>query len=367
MTAIHYPDADYAGRINRARAEMDRLGVDVLLASVGSDLPYLTGYEAMPLERLTMLVVTHSNADLVVPELEAPRVIDRGAFGVVPWGETEDPVAIVTKLAGGAQRAAIGAQTWSVFLLRLQRAMGMTQFSDATNVMRALRIIKDESEIDLLRRAGTAVDAVVERLRDSQFAGRTEAHVARDVMEMTVEEGHEVATFHIVASGPNAASPHHEPGDRVIRNGDCIVIDFGGRVGGYCSDTTRTFHVGEPTADYAEAFAALEVSQAAGRAAAGPGVAAQDIDRASRQVLVDSGHAEWFIHRLGHGIGLDGHEDPYLVEGNTEVLEPGMAFSIEPGIYMPGQWGMRIEDIVVCTDEGRESLNNSPRSLAIVE
>ncbi len=366
MTAIHYPDADYAERIQRARAEMDRLGVGVLLASVGSDLPYLTGYEAMPLERLTMLVVTPRAATLVVPELEAPRVVDRGAFDLVPWGETEDPVAIVAKLAGGAGRAAIGAQTWSVFLIRLQEAMSGTRFSDATAVMRPLRIIKDATEIDLLRKAGAAADRVVARLRATQFSGKTEAALAREVMEMTVGEGHDVATFHIVASGPNAASPHHEPGDRVIGDGDCIVVDFGGRLGGYCSDTTRTFHVGSPPVEYAAAFAALEAAQGAGRAAAGPGATAQDVDRAARQVLVDSGHAKWFIHRLGHGIGLDGHEDPYLVEGNTEVLEPGMAFSIEPGIYKPGQWGMRIEDIVVCTEDGRESLNRSPRELAIV-
>lgn len=367
MTAIHFPDADYARRIERARVEMERRGVGAMLVSVGNDLPYLTGYGAMPSERLTMGVITPSDATIVVPGLEAPRIVDRGAFAVQPWGETEDPVSIVAKLANGASRVAIGAQTWSVFLVRLQQQMAGAEFVDATEVTRPLRILKDESEIDLLRRAGSAVDRVVGRLRDAKLSGRTEAHVARDVMEMTVEEGHDVATFHIVASGPNAASPHHEPGERVIRDGDCVVVDFGGRLGGYCSDTTRTFHVGEPSAMYAEAFAALQASQAAGRAAAGPGVAAQDIDRAARRVLVDSGHAEWFIHRLGHGIGLDGHEDPYLVEGNEEVLEPGMAFSVEPGIYMPGEWGMRIEDIVVCTEDGRESLNNAPRDLAIVE
>lgn len=367
MTAVHYPDADYSGRIQRARVEMDRCGVGALLISVGSDLPYLTGYEAMPLERLTMAVVTQTEATLVVPELEAPRVIDRGAFEVVPWGETEDPVGIVAKLAGGVDQAALGAQTWAVFLIRLQSVMSATTFVDATEVTRPLRIIKDAAEIELLRQAGAAVDRVVTRLRRMKFGGKAEAALAREVLKMTVDEGHDVATFHIVASGPNAASPHHEPGERVIRDGDCVVVDFGGRLGGYCSDTTRTFHVGEPTAEYATAFAALESSQAAGTAAAGPGAVAQDIDRAARQVLVDAGWGEWFIHRLGHGIGLDGHEDPYLVEGNTEVLEPGMAFSIEPGVYMPGKWGMRIEDIVVCTEDGRESLNNSPRDLAVVE
>lgn len=367
MTAIRYPDADYAGRIERARSSMADRNIDVLLISVGSDLPYLTGYEAMPLERLTMAVVTANDATLVVPLLEAPRVIDRGVFEILPWAETDDPIEIVRRLMGSAGQAAIGAQTWARFLVQLQRSLPLVGFTDATAVMSGLRIVKDADEIDLLRRAGAATDRVVSRLRSIRFSGTTEAALARHVMEMTVEEGHDVATFHIVAAGPNAASPHHEPGERVIAPGDCVVVDFGGRLGGYCSDTTRTFHVGEPGAEYAEAFAALQAAQMAGTAAAGPGVAAQDVDRASRRVLVDAGWGEWFIHRTGHGIGLDGHEDPYLVEGNDSVLEPGMAFSVEPGVYMPGRWGMRIEDILVCTADGRESLNNSPRELAIVE
>ncbi|MCP3975095.1 MAG: aminopeptidase P family protein [bacterium] len=366
VTAINFPDVDYGARIDRARTEMARRGLDALLLSVGSDLPYLTGYEAMPLERLTMGVITPTDSTLVVPQLEAPRVVDRGCFDVIPWAETEDPVGIVQGLMGGAT-AAIGAQTWSLFLVRLQQAAPGVTFSDATDVMKSLRTIKDVEEIELLRRAGAAVDRVVGRLRSMRFSGQSEAALARQVMEMTVEEGHDVATFHIVASGPNAASPHHEPAGREIVDGDCVVVDFGGRFGGYCSDTTRTFHVGEPTAEYAEAFSALHAAQLAGTAAAGPGVVAEDIDRASRCVLAEAGWGEWFIHRLGHGIGLDGHEDPYLVEGNKEVLQPGMAFSIEPGIYVPDKWGMRIEDIVVCTEDGRESLNTSPRDLAIVE
>lgn len=367
MTAINYPDADYGSRIDRARQAMAERGVGALLVSVGSDLPYLTGYEAMPLERLTMGVITATDATIVIPQLEAPRVADRGVFDVLPWGETADPIDIVRRLVGRAGTAAIGAQTWALFLVRLQQALPGVTFSDATAVMSALRIVKDDGEIELLRRAGAAVDRVVARLHLTRFGGKSEAALAREVMDMTVEEGHDVATFHIVASGPNAASPHHEPGTRQIRQGDCVVVDFGGRVGGYCSDTTRTFHVGAADAEYLDAFSALHTAQLAGTAAAGPGVAAQDIDRAARRVLDDAGWGEWFIHRLGHGIGLDGHEDPYLVEGNAAVLEPGMAFSIEPGIYVPDKWGMRIEDIVVCTADGRESLNNSPRRLAIVE
>lgn len=367
MTAANYPDADYGTRVGRVREIMGEQGVDALLVSVGSDLPYLSGYEAMPLERLTMGVVTPREATLLVPQLEAPRVIDRGVFEVAPWGETEDPIDIVSSLLGAARRAVIGAQTWARFLVRLQEAMPTTEFADATAVMRPLRIIKDDDEIELLRQAGAAADRVVERLRGTVFVGKSEATLAREVMDMTIEEGHETASFHIVASGPNAASPHHEPGDRVIVSGDCVVIDFGGRLGGYCSDTTRTFHVGEPSTEFTEVFEALRTAQLAGTAAAVPGVAAQDVDRAARRVLVDAGWGEWFIHRTGHGIGLDAHEDPYLVEGNAEILQAGMAFSIEPGVYVAGRWGMRIEDIVVCTAGGNETLNNSPRDLAIVE
>jgi Xaa-Pro aminopeptidase len=367
VTAVNYPTADYSGRICRAREIMGEHGIEVLLLSVGSDLPYLSGYEAMPLERLTMGVVTRTDAVLLVPQLEAPRVIDRGVFEVVPWGETEDPIGIVRRLIGASHRAAVGAQTWARFLVEMQEAMPAIRFTDATAVMRPLRIVKDQEEIELLGRAGAAVDTVVDRLRAMSFGGRTEAALAREVMEMTVAAGHDTATFHIIASGPNAASPHHEPGTRSIRQGDCVVIDFGGRLGGYCSDTTRTFHVGEPPADFADAFEALHAAQLAGTAAAAPGVAAQDVDRAARRVLDDAGWGQWFIHRTGHGIGLDAHEDPYLVEGNTEVLQPGMTFSVEPGVYVTGKWGMRIEDIVVCTADGRATLNNSSRELAIVE
>ncbi len=367
VTAASVADAGYGGRIRRARQVMEEQGIDVLLLSIGSDLPYLTGYEAMPLERLTMGVITQADATLVVPQLEAPRVVERAAFELVPWAETEDPIAIVGRLMGSSRAIAVGAQTWARFLISLQAAAPTARFTDATAVMRPLRIIKDDDEIELLRRAGAAADRVVERLHDLRFSGKSESALAREVMEMTVEEGHDTAAFQVVASGPNAASPHHEPGGRQITPGDCVVIDFGGRVGGYCSDTTRTFHVGEPAGDFAEAFEALHGAQLAGTAAAAPGAAAHDVDRAARSVLDDAGWGDWFIHRTGHGIGLDAHEDPYLVEGNTEILRPGMAFSVEPGVYVAGKWGMRIEDIVVCTTAGNETLNNSPRRLAIVE
>jgi Xaa-Pro aminopeptidase len=191
----------------------------------------------------------------------------------------------------------------------------------------------------------------------------TERDLAAEVQRLTIAEGHDVASFAIVASGPNAASPHHEPTHRVIEEGDTVVIDFGGRWRGYCSDTTRTFVVGEPSAEVGAAHAVLATAQAAARAAVHPGVTCEDVDRAARDVIDDAGYGEYFIHRTGHGIGLEVHEHPYIVSGNTEPLEQGMTFSIEPGIYLPGRFGMRIEDIVACAEDGVDELNRSPRTL----
>ena len=366
MTEV--PIFDYAGRVARARAAMERFGIDVLLASLGSELPYLTGYQAMPLERLTMAVIPRDgDATLVVPELEAPRVERHDeVFEVLAWGETENPIEIVGNLIGSRNVAAIGDRTWAVFLLELQAALPTTEFTSARDLTAALRLIKEPAEIDLLRRAAEAVDRVAARLATHQFAGKTERRLSREVIDMTSEEGCETVDFAIVASGPNGASPHHEPDERVIGPGDSVVIDFGGTVHGYHSDTTRTFHVGEPTADYRAVYAVVREAQAAGADAVQPGVEAQVVDAVARGIITDAGYGDYFIHRLGHGIGLDGHEDPYLVSGNAQPLEPGMAFSIEPGIYLPGRFGVRIEDIVICTDEGVDRLNRSPRELVVV-
>ena len=363
-----FPDADYAARLDRARKLMSASGVDVMLLSVGADLPYFSGYEATPLERLTMLVVPRdADATMVVPRLEVPRVVPRGnAFAVLPWDETEDPVAIVAAHAGGATKAALGDQTWALFLMALQRQMPKTAFVSASAVTRELRMRKDPSELALLRAAAEATDRVVAALDSVQFAGRTERNLSEEVQNRVLAEGHDTAPFAIVASGPNAASPHHEASHRVIQEGDTVVVDFGGRWRGYCSDTTRTFFVGEPDAEVAEAFAVLEAAQAAGRAAVRPGVAAEEVDRATRAVIAAAGYGDRFIHRTGHGIGLEVHEHPYVVEGNGIALEPGMTFSIEPGIYVPDRFGMRIEDIVACGATGIDELNRSPRHLHLV-
>ena len=355
-------------RQQRAREQMSATGTDVMLLSVGADLPYLTGYEAMPLERLTMLVLPRNgSAVLVVPELEAPRVEPQdGVFELRAWGETEDPVAIVAGLVGSARRVAIGDQTWARFVLRLHDELPDAQLRPASDVTRPLRIVKDAAEVAALRAAAHAVDAVGAEMRARPFAGRTELEVHREFADRILEHGHQRVNFAIVGSGPNGASPHHEAGPRSIGDGDVVVCDFGGTMDGYCSDTTRMYVVGEPSAEVQDVYALLVDAQEQAVRAATVGTTCEEVDATARRVIAAGGHGDRFIHRTGHGIGLDAHEDPYLVSGNAEPLAPGHAFSIEPGIYFPGRFGMRLEDIVVASVDGPDRLNTAPRDLAVV-
>jgi Xaa-Pro aminopeptidase len=350
---------------------MRRLGIDNLLLSLGADLPWLTGYRAMPLERLTMLVVpVDGEAVLVVPGLEAPRVVPQpGSFTVRPWAETEDPVEIVTGLVGRTrQRLAVSDRTWAGVLLALQANLHRANWVTASRVVGPLRAVKDQTEIAALRRAATAADRVAAALMTGgiPLLGRSEADVARDLGGRLIDEGHDSVNFAIVGSGPNAASPHHDPGPRVIGPGEAVVCDFGGTLDGYCSDITRTVFTGDPPAEFLDLYAVLAGAQAAAVDAARVGATCHDVDRAARDLITGAGHGPHFIHRTGHGIGLEEHEDPYLVEGNRESLVAGHAFSIEPGIYVPGRWGARIEDIVVATGEGPDPLNRADHALAVV-
>jgi Xaa-Pro aminopeptidase len=359
----------YATRLARARERMGVVGIDVLLLSTGADLPYLTGYEAMPLERLTMFVLPRDgDAVLVVPRLEAPRVVEQpDVFSVLAWDETDDPVAVVAKLMADARTAGIGDHTWARFLVELQDALPDVQFRRAVEVTGALRVVKDADEVAALRAAARAVDDIAVSMRTERFAGRREIDVHRHLVECMLEAGHERANFAIVAAGANAASPHHDPSDRVIEPGDVVLLDFGGTMRGYCSDITRMYAVGEPTAEVRDAYAVLVDAQQQGVSAAIVGTSCSDVDAAARRVITDAGYGDYFVHRTGHGIGTEAHEDPYVVAGNTTPLVPGHAFSVEPGIYVPNRFGMRLEDIVVATPDGPERLNDAPRDLAIVD
>ncbi len=358
---------DYAGRVARLQELMRQSDVDSMVLAAGSDMPYLCGYTAMPLERLTALVIESSGPPvLFVPELEAPRVRS-GNFEMVPWGEREDPVSLVAERIGGHSHVAVGDNMWSTFLLHLQEKLPGVGWTIASNQTRELRMRKDDQEIANLRAAAEATDRVLARVpHEVRFSGRTERQIARDFADMVTEEGHDQSWFTLIASGPNGASPHHEPGERDVGAGDMVVCDFGGSVNGYHSDVTRTFVVGTPSERQAEVHGLVVAANAAGRAKVAPGVSCEEIDQAARAVIDDAGYGEYFIHRTGHGIGLEGHEHPYIIDGNSLELEHGMTFSVEPGIYIPGEFGVRIEDIVACGSDGVDDLNLAERNLVEV-
>jgi Xaa-Pro aminopeptidase len=363
----------YVERSDRARERMAALGVDVLLVSVGADLPWLTGYEAMPLERLTMLVLPRDgDATLVVPRLEAARVEEQpDAFSVLAWGETEDPVEVVAGLCGTPGTVAIGDRTWARFLVDLQARLPGAAWRRGSEVTGPLRARKDPAEITALRRAAATADRVVAALQAGEvpLVGRTEREVSAEVRRRLVDEGHARANFAIVAAGANAASPHHEAGERVIASGEVVLFDIGGTMpDGYCSDITRCVWTGgEPDPRFRDLYTVLQAAQAAAVDAAVVGTPCEDVDGVARRLITEGGYGPQLLHRTGHGIGLEEHEDPYLVGGNCEALAPGHAFSVEPGIYVEGRWGARIEDIVVATAAGPEPLNTRPHDLVVVD
>lgn len=369
--ADHLVDTSvYHDRLMRVRSAMAEHDIDTLLVSVGHDLPYLTGYTAMPLERLTMLVVPRAEpATLVIPALEAPRVRRLSAvFDLLPWSETQDPTSIVARLSAGSTKVAVGDQMWARFLVELMPQLPGATYTRAVDVVGPLRMSKDAAEIRALAAAGSAVDRIAGELQRGEIplVGRTEAQVSAHLSRRIIEEGHEKVNFAIVAAGENAASPHHHAGSRVIAENEIVLCDFGGTMAGYCSDTTRCVVTGDVPAEIAEAYAVLHEAQRVGVAAGIVGTPCEEIDRVTRQVIEDAGYGEYFIHRTGHGIGMEEHEDPYIVEGNSLPLEAGHAYSVEPGIYVPGKWGMRLEDIVVATTAGPRPLNTSDHDLISV-
>jgi Xaa-Pro aminopeptidase len=360
----------HALRLSRAAEAAERQGLSAVLITPSADLLYLTGYDPLPLPRLTCLVLRPGKEPLlVVPSLERPLARDAGAerlAEVVDWGDTHDPYEVVARVIGDGDVVGCSDRMWSSHLLRLQRAMDGARFVSASGVLAPLRSVKDEQELGLLRRAARAADETFRRIIQTRLEGRTERDVADQLGELLVRMGHDKAVFTIVGSGPNAASPHHEPGGRTIQSGDAVVTDFGGRVGGYCSDITRTVVVRQPPQEFAHVYEVVMEAQERAFRAVKPGVPAESIDRAARQVIEGAGFGDLFVHRTGHGIGLDVHEEPYLVAGNREPLRPGMCFSIEPGIYLPGRFGVRIEDIVAVTEEGAQRLNHAERDLQVV-
>jgi len=365
-----------ATRLADAAMAASLAGLDALLLTPGPDLRYVVGYDAHALERLTCLAVpADGDPFLLLPRLELPaaQASPAGRFGIelVPWDETDDPYALVARALsrqGGRSPAVVGLadRMWALMVLRFRAALPDAEQRLASLALGPLRARKSAAEVAALREAAEAIDRVHAEVPGWLRPGRTEEQVAADICEAIVAQGHSRADFAIVASGPNAASPHHTASDRVLRAGDAVVVDIGGTMPtGYCSDCTRTYSIGDPPDDFAAYYQVLKQAQHAACEAVRPGVSAESVDAAAREPITAAGYGEYFVHRTGHGIGLETHEDPYIVAGNTEQLRPGHAFSVEPGIY-PGPHGARIEDIVVCTESGCERLNLVTRDLVRV-
>jgi Xaa-Pro aminopeptidase len=380
MTCMAIPVGELTGlypasRLAQAAQAASAAGLAALLLTPGPDLRYLTGYEGRPSERLTCLALpVRGEPFLVVPRLEYRSVAASPAAGmgveIVVWDETDDPYQMIARRLGPAaagQALGLADQMWAAMVLRFAAALPGASQRLASTVLRGLRLRKSAVEVAALREAGAAIDRVHEQVPGWLRAGRTEREVAAGIGAAITAEGHARADFVIVGSGPNAARPHHDPGGRVLAPGDAVVVDIGGTMpSGYCSDCTRTYVIGSPPPEFAAYYQVLQQAQQSACDGVAPGVSAGSVDAAARGPISEAGYGEHFVHRTGHGIGLETHEDPYIVAGNAETLEPGMAFSVEPGIY-PGPHGARIEDIVVCTESGCERLNNVTRDLIVVD
>ncbi len=378
------PADRYATRLEACRRAISDQGLAGLLLGVGPDLRYLTGFSGEPMERLTLLVIPRRGAvSFVVPRLEATKagaspLVAGGHAEVVSFEESDDATLVVAGLVGGDGQTPIGLsdRLWAMHVLALQAALPGQRFQPASAVMRTLRQVKDADEAGLLRLAALAADRTIDAIAAGPLVGRTEAEVSREIRRRLIDEGHDLADFAIVGSGPNSASPHHDASDRRIRAGEPVVLDIGGTLAGYLSDTTRTIWVAgedgiEPEPEFRRVYDVVRDAQARATAGVRPGVPAEQIDATARGVIEAAGYGEGFTHRVGHGIGLEVHEDPYMVAGNSTPLQPGMAFSVEPGIYLQGRWGVRLENIVICAgpggdERGGDVLNRSSLDLRVV-
>jgi Xaa-Pro aminopeptidase len=371
VTPAPFTVDDFRGRMARAAKQATDAGLTGVLVTPGPDLVYFTGYQPTAItERITMLAIQSSrDPAMIVPILERPDAVGApgaDAVTISDWTDGSDPYAATAPLLDPDGRYAISDSAWAMHVLGLQEKLPESGYVSMTQALPMLRAVKDDDELERLTAAGAAADASYEEIVNVQFAGRLETDVAADLAGLLRKHGHSQVDFTVVGSGPNGANPHHEAGERTIEDGDMVVLDFGGLKDGYGSDTTRSVHVGEPTEEEREVFEIVRLAQLAGFEAVKPGVACEEIDRAARKVISDAGYGDCFIHRVGHGIGLTTHEPPYMVEGEKHLIEPGMCFSIEPGIYLPDRFGVRIEDIVAATEDGGRRLNNTSHDMPIV-
>ncbi|ELY55136.1 M24 family metallopeptidase [Natronococcus jeotgali] len=373
-------------RIAACRRRLEAVGAELLVCSPGPNLAYLTGFVESPSERHVLLVVPRNGPPtLVAPAMYGSRLEPLELPDVRLWGDEADPLAVLEGVLeatlperGDGATVLLDDRMWTAFNHDVRALAPDAEFGLASDALEELRLRKDDAELAALRRAGAIADRVslAIRARGEALLGTTEAALAAEIDSLLASEGGAEPAFEtIVAAGPNGARPHHHPGDREIERGDPIVLDFGAFVDAaleagtarYPGDQTRTIVVGDPPAEYERVHEVVREAQRAAVEAVEPGVEAGEIDRLARSVIDEAGYGDAFVHRTGHGVGLEVHEPPYITAGNDRELEPGMVFSVEPGIYLEGEFGVRLEDLVVVTEAGCERLNDSPRGWEVGE
>jgi len=348
---------DSAGRIRRLQAEMARQHVDLVAIAQTVNMRYLLGFASFPDERPCFLLLSPNATTLVVPALNADQFEAHTALPIARWTDAAGPRQAIAQ-----SMAAIGVGTGATMavdnsmradaLLLLQEMAAPAHSVAADTLMSALRMVKSETEIEALARSAELADSAMLAGVAACRQGTTERAIAEAVANHFRTSGAEMVDFTIIASGPNGAFPHHEAGSRRLEIGDTIILDIGATLDGYKSDITRTVLMGEAPAEVRAAYDAVREANLAGQRAAVAGARAGDVDKATRQSLEQAGYGPYFVHRTGHGLGMEIHEPPWISSESDTVLQPGMVFSIEPGVYFPGKFGIRVEDIVVIQPEG---------------
>lgn len=356
----------FQDRRELVRRKLAEFNVQLAIVTPGENLRYLTNYQALALERITALVISQTNSWLLVPALEYHTALEKCSdIEIVSWDETTNPYQLITKFGPTVTNIMIDENMPYFHVEKIQDEM-RANYLNFAQLIAPIRRRKEEFEINQLREVSQSINRVHQQLVEIPFLNRSEKAIARDISELILDE-HEKVDFIIVASGPNSANPHHKPGERIVQSKDVVLIDIGGTsAAGYCSDCSRTYVVKEAAQDFMRDFSVLKQAQQMGVERARAGMTGEEMDQLVRGELAKAQLAEWFIHRLGHGIGMQTHEAPYLIQGNQQPLEVGNVFSVEPGFYLPGTWGARIEDIVALTQKGAENFNNFDHDLRIL-
>lgn len=361
---------DYAGRRIRLRQRMAAKGIDLVAVAPGANMLYLLGWHPHPDERPCYLLFTERDEALLMPQLNAAQAREHVDLPMEVYTDAEGPDQALRRLASrlgftGARRILVDETMRADFALLLQEHVPAARPGVTTELLGGMRMRKDPAEIEALRANARMADAAMEEAFRALRPGMTELELAKVVEDAFARRGADRVTFNIIGGGPNAAFPHHHTGRRPLRAGEAVLLDIGASAQHYNSDITRTAFLGEPDPEYRQVHAVVEAAVQAALAAIRPGVPAREVDEAARRVIRDAGYGEYFTHRVGHGIGLTGHEPPYITGSNDLPLEQGMTFSVEPGIYLPGKFGVRLEEIVVVTDRGAEVLSGLSREVFV--